>query len=489
MPALDGISLDLEKGEILGLVGANGAGKSTLLKIVSGNLSPDQGEMAVSGQSVRISSPDDARRAGIATVHQELVAVPEFTVGESIHLHREPTRGGLIDHKRLYAKTQELLSSLGFTEVNPFDQMGALSPSQKQLVQIARALAEKALILIMDEPTSSLTASEAERLLSIFRKLRSGGVTVVFVSHRLEEVLSVADRVVVLRDGRVAGSCRASEPDAMNTIVRLMVGASIGEFYPKRSGKASGEVALRVEGLRLTSSSPGISFEVKRGEILGLYGLVGSGRTDVVEALFGLRRAHSGHIAVLGRPSDIRSPGHALRLGVGLVPEDRRRDGLILLASILQNVSLPGLGNYCKAGFIGKRKETSAVVSLLSQVNAKYASLRQPAESLSGGNQQKALLAKWLQLRLSVLILDEPTKGIDVNSKVEIYRLVNGLADSGIATIFVSSEAEECHELCDRVLVFKGGRVVAEVRPDATSVTELVEIALSGEERDRASAS
>lgn len=478
--ALRGVSLQVHEAEIVGLVGANGAGKSTLIKILSGIFRPDGGQVVIRGRQVDIASPLIARQLGLATVHQEIVLAPDLTVGETLWVGREPTRWlGRLNHRAMYAEAERFLESLGFSEISPFDVVGRLSVSQRQLVQIAKALAEQAELLIFDEPTSSLTGTEVERLLRIVRSLKNRGLSVIFVSHRLDEVMRVADRVVVLRDGAVAGTCRPSEEGALDAIVKLMVGRPVDEFYPRRRGSPSAEVTLSVEGLQVRQEGPGVSFYLRKGEILGFYGSVGSGRTEVAEALFGLRHSYGGNLVIDGKRVGVpSSPGAALRLGIGLVPEDRRRQGLILIAPLVHNVSLVALNRYTVAGVVRRRRESEAVTKLLHKVNAKFAHVGQPVESLSGGNQQKALLAKWLQLPLRVLILDEATKGIDVNAKVEIYKLINDLADSGVAIIFVSTDAEECYKLCDRVLVFREGNVVAAVSPSEIEIADLVRLGM-----------
>jgi ribose transport system ATP-binding protein len=459
--ALRGATLDVFAGEVVALLGENGAGKSTLMKIVGGIEQPDAGEILVDGVRVVIRDVHTATALGIAFIHQELNLLDNLDVAGNVLLGREPTYGGplrLIDRASVRQRARPCLDRLGLN-IAPDTPIAALSIAQQQLVEIAKALSLDARLLIMDEPTSSLTLAETARLHDVVASLRDRGVAIVYITHRLGEVRAVADRAVVLRDGANAGAL-AREELTHDNMIRLMVGRQI-EVLPHDSGMERAQDYFRVDGLR-TRRYPahGVSFAVGRGEILGVAGLVGAGRTEVARAIFGIEAPLAGTIALDGHALAIRGPEEAIRQGVFLVPEDRRVAGLVLDFSIRENVSLPALGRYARHGILSERRERQAAAAICSELRVKAPSIEARAATLSGGNQQKVVLAKWLALGPKVLIVDEPTRGIDVGAKAEIYRLLRALAGEGVAIVMISSDMEEILHVSDRVAVMHEGRLI-----------------------------
>ena len=456
--ALEGVDFRIERGEVVALIGENGAGKSTLMKILGGIYHPDAGTIRIDGRAVRIPTTAEAQRLGIGFVHQELNNLDNLDVGANLFLGREPRWAGplmLVDRQRIDREARPHLQRLGL-DVDPRTPLKELSLAQQQMVEIARALAQNSRILILDEPTSSLTLSETERLLETVKGLRRQGVSVVYISHRLAEIDRVADRVAALRDGRNAGDL-AREQIRHDAMVRLMIGRDIKSFYIA-GGTAPGTVRLAVRGLRTrVHSRHEISFEVASGEILGLAGLVGAGRSELAAALFGVEPPLSGAVRVDGHMLDTRSPRHAIRAGLYLVTEDRRRTGLLTDMSVRENITLPALGRYSTAWLIGGGRETAVAGRFVNELRIKTPSVETPVCNLSGGNQQKVVLAKWLSLDPKVLIVDEPTRGIDVGAKAEVYRLLRDLADRGVAIIVISSDMEEVLGVSDRIAVMHEG--------------------------------
>jgi ribose transport system ATP-binding protein len=464
---LDSVDLDATSGEILALIGENGAGKSTLMRILAGATRPDSGTISFRGAPVEIGGVRQAQSLGIAMIFQELNLVPSRTVAQNIYLGREPAgRFGGVDRVALRRRTEDVLSLVG-SRAAPDALVSDLSVGQQQLVEIAKALSFEAKVLFMDEPTSSLSEDVAENLLMLMRQLRSQGMAIVFTTHRLPEAFKVADRFAVLRDGRLVGTMpteRASEA----AIVEMMVGRALGQQYPKAKAAIGAKPALEVKGL-----SGGIvrdvSFEVRPGEILGFAGLVGAGRTDVARLVFGADRATAGEIRLNGKAVDIRSPHRAIAFGLGLVPEDRKRDSLALAQSVRANVALAGLSVLSRLGALDAGRIDRVVVGFVERLGIRLRSLDQPVSGLSGGNQQKCVLSRWLILSGRVLILDEPTRGIDVGAKSAIYRLIGELATQGMAIVFISSELPEVLGLSDRVAVMAHGRLMATLdRAEAT---------------------
>ncbi len=478
--ALKGVSLSVQRGEVLAVIGENGAGKSTLMKILAGVQTADSGEILLDGQVLAISSVHDALAKGIALIHQELNLADNLDVAANIFLGREPLRAGLIDRAQAQNGARQFLEAVGL-DVNPDTLVGSLAIGQQQLVEIAKALSTNARVLIMDEPTSSLSTRESENLFKVIRDLRSRGVTIVYISHRLGEVKALADRVTVLRDGENAGEL-AREEISHGTMVKLMVGRDLSQFYPHEPHQP-GHVVLEVSGLR-TPAHPRheVSFSVHAGEIVGLAGLVGAGRTEVLLTLFGVTPALGGTVRVCGKEVFSRSPLEAIHAGLALVPEDRKKQGVILEMAVRGNVSLASLHRDQRNGFLNRRREAELSTEMVGALRIKAPSDRQIVQFLSGGNQQKVVLGKWLAIQPRVLFLDEPTRGIDVGAKQEIYKLMEELARKGVAILFVSSEMEEVLGMSDRVLVMHEGRLTGELARHELSEEAVMHLA-TGVER------
>jgi ribose transport system ATP-binding protein len=467
---LDSVDLDVRSGEILALIGENGAGKSTLMRILAGAARPDSGSIVFQGAPVEIRNVRQAQSLGVAMIFQELNLVPSRTVAQNIYLGREPAgRFGAVDGAELARRTERVLSLVG-SRVAPDALVSALSVGQQQLVEIAKALSFDAKVLFMDEPTSSLSEDVAENLLGLMRELRSQGIAIVFTTHRLPEAFKVADRFVVLRDGRLAGATLA-EDARESAIVEMMVGRPLSQHYPKAKVAIGDEPALEVKGLCGGIVSD-VSFSVHPGEILGFAGLVGAGRTEVARLVFGADRAQAGEIRLGGRTVDIRSPVQAIARGIAFVPEDRKRDSLALADSVRANVALAGLGKLARHGVLRAARVDRIVLDFVERLGIRLRSLDQPVSRLSGGNQQKCVLSRWLILSSRILILDEPTRGIDVGAKATVYDLIGQLAADGMAIVFISSELPEVLGLSDRVVVMARGRVMATLdRAEATPET------------------
>ena len=465
--ALAEVSLNLRRGRLLALVGENGAGKSTLMNILAGVFPPDEGAILFEGREIRFDGPWSAHARGIATIFQELSLVPHLTVAENIFLGREPRlRCGLLDRRRQAADTRELLRRVDL-DVDPATPVAALRVGQQQIVEIARAVSTDARVLIMDEPTSSLSGREVEVLFGLIRELKARGVALVYITHKLEELERVADEVTVLRDGRVVGSAPLADL-SRDGIVRLMVGRDSKTLHEKAPSRLGAEV-LRAEGLSLRAEPGGdllvdaVDLRLCAGEVLGIFGLIGAGRTELLEALFGVHAGRvEGKVFLGGEEALFSSPIEAIAHGLALAPEDRKREGLMLDLSVMANASLASLDQALDGGFINPRREAAQVAPYLERFRVKAASLAQPIRHLSGGNQQKVILAKWLASRPRVLLLDEPTRGIDIGAKREIYAFIDELAQAGLGLIVVSSELPEVLALSDRIMVMCEGRVTAE---------------------------
>jgi ABC-type sugar transport system ATPase subunit len=465
--ALREVSFSVPAGEVTALVGENGAGKSTLLRIMSGVIKSDSGHVSIFDQPVHFSSPKEAQRAGIAIIHQELSTVPDLTVAENVFLDRLPQRGVFVDWRRLHAECRRLLQRLG-VDVDPRTRVGDLALARQQMVEIAHAIAQDARVIAMDEPTASLSQDEVTHLFRLIRQLRENHVTVIFVSHRLEEVFEIADRIVVLRDGQVVAAMPRSEatPDR---VVELMVGRALERQFPKRSG-TPGKTVLEVKDLHTKKQLRGVSLVVRQGEIVGLAGLVGAGRSELAQAIFGAEPISQGEVAIEGQPVRLRNPGDAIRHGIGLVTEDRKKSGLILSFPLYMNHTLPSLRRFVRGWRLVPRLEIGAFKQWADKLQIHSRSSRQEVRFLSGGNQQKVVLAKWLELKPRLLILDEPTRGVDVATKAEIYRLINDLAAQGTAILMISSDLPEVLGMSDRVVVMHDGRVTGEFnRAEATN--------------------
>ena len=466
--ALDDVTLAAPPGQVLALVGENGAGKSTLVRIFEGVYRPDQGTLAAGGVQQTLRSPADAHALGIRVIHQEPDIIPDLTIAENLFLGDfRRTRGLFLDRADLARRTRSLLAEFGLeTDLTPWTRAGDLSPAQRQLMEIMRALRRGLKVLALDEPTSSLTEDEAQRLFRVVRRLRDDGVAIIYISHRMREVRDLADRIAVLRDGRLVDERPTAEfPEA--EIVQAMVGRPISDLY-ERSARRFGEVALSVQGLT-TARVHDVSFEVRSGEVVGLAGLIGAGRSELAEAIFGYDRMLAGSVAVAGRPVRLRSPADAIAAGVGFAPEDRKSQALLLLRSVKDNISLAIPDLISRLNFVNEGDERRIAGALVDRLRIRTPSLDASVANLSGGNQQKVVLGRWLARRPKVLILDEPTRGVDVGAKAEIYRLIAELAAEGIALLVISSEMPELLGLADRILVMAGGRVVAEMPREEAS--------------------
>ena len=473
--ALCNVSLTLGAGEILAVIGENGAGKSTLMKILAGVQQPDSGEIRMAGTPVRLDSVRAATRLGIALIHQELNLSDNLDVGANIFLGREPRRLGWIDRKGIIDAALPLLRRVGL-DCSPRTIVSLLSIGHQQMVEIAKALSIEARILIMDEPTSSLSQHEAEQLFRVIKDLRARGVSVVYISHRLGEVKALADRVVVLRDGQNAGELGRDEIDH-DRMVKLMVGRDLSQLY-QRPSHPPGAALLEARHLRtLAYPNHELNFTLCGGEILGMAGLVGAGRTELLRVLFGVDRAQGGEIRFDGQPLTLKSPLEAIRAGIALVPEDRKQQGLILEMAVSENLTLPSLRRDAHGGFLNRGREREITGGMIRELNIKTPGSAQLAQYLSGGNQQKIVLGKWLALKPRLLLLDEPTRGIDVGAKQEIYRLMEELAGQGVAILFVSSEMEEILRMSDRALVLHEGRITGELPRSQLSEEAIMQLA------------
>ena len=461
------VAFSLRPGEVHALLGENGAGKSTLVKIITGVHQPDHGEILLNGVPVHFNDTRESRKAGIAAIYQELSLFPDLDVAENIFVGRQPvTAGGRIDWKKLYKEAEQLLSSLG-VHLDMKQQARNLSIAQQQMVEIARAISINARILIMDEPTSSLTLNEVAELFRLVRRLREDGTAIIFISHRLEELFEIADRVTIFRDGAYIDT-RSMKDISRDELIRLMVGRTISKLFPKQDVEA-GDVILQVENLSRTGAFENISFELHQGEILGMAGLVGAGRTNVARAIFGVEPPTSGRILIKGRKVMITSSREAKKLGLAYVPEDRQLHGLIPAMSITSNISLSMLEDYAWRGWLRDEVERKAAYAGALQMEVRASHIWQNARELSGGNQQKVVLAKWLSTKPRILILDEPTRGIDVGAKAAVHGLMSKLAAEGMAILMISSELPEVLGMSDRVIVMREGRMTGHfTRAEAT---------------------
>jgi ribose transport system ATP-binding protein len=474
--ALDRVDLTVHQSEVLAVVGENGAGKSTLMKVLAGVDRPDEGIIELDGAPVKIASVHAALALGIVLIHQELNLAENLDIGANIFLGREPRRWGFIDRRRVEAEAQRLLASIGFC-ISPRTLVEQLSIGHRQMVEIAKALSSRPRILIMDEPTSSLSQHETATLFQVIRDLSRRGVTIIYISHRLAEVQQLADRVVVLRDGRNAGELAGTDIQA-ERMVQLMVGRGVSLFAGKRH-RHPGENMLEVRNLIVpTHPRQRVSLAVRRREIVGIAGLVGAGRTEVLETLFGLHTPRDGSVHVAAQPVHIRHPLDAIAAGIALVPEDRKQQGLILQMTVQQNIGLAALRRHSWAGvFIRFNRENRDASRMIDQLQLRPRDPRQLVQNLSGGNQQKAVLAKWLLLAPAVLLLDEPTRGVDVGAKEEIYHLIEATAEAGTAVLFVSSEMPEILGLADRILVMHEGRIAGELDRGQASEESIMRLA------------
>jgi ribose transport system ATP-binding protein len=478
--ALDGVDLDVRAGEVHCLLGQNGAGKSTLIKVLAGAHQPDAGTITWRGEAAALTGPQAAMSLGIATIYQELDLVPGLSVADNIFLGRERSRFGISRPAAANRAATALLTRLGHPEIRPTAEVGSLSAASQQMVSMARALSQDAKLIIMDEPSAVLDNEEVERLFEVIRDLTSNDVAVVYISHRLEEIRQIGDRITVLKDGRTVATGLPARETPTRDVITLMTGRTIEYVFPERGAVPAGEPLLEVDDLGLRGTFHGISFTVRPGEVVGLAGLVGSGRSEILETVCGARRATSGTVRVGGRrlrPGDVAS---AVAAGVGLAPEERKSQGLLLGEPIYRNISLSSLARFSRAGFVATGAERQAAREQVTALDVRPPDVTREVRTLSGGNQQKIVLARWLLRDCRVLLLDEPTRGVDVGARSEIYALVRDLADRGVAVVVVSSEIPEVLGLADRVLVIAEGRVLAEEPAGALDEHRVLDLVMEG---------
>lgn len=474
--ALDDLSLSIAEGEVHAIVGENGAGKSTMIKTISGAIQPTSGWIEIDGKRYDTMTPHLSRQHGVAVIYQEFTLVPVLSAAENIFMGEFPLKAGVLDRKTMTEKAHQLFDRLNVS-IDPSTLVSDLTTGYQQIVEIAKALSKDARILIMDEPSAPLTTSEVDAMFAIVRKLKEEGVTILYISHRMEEIFMLSDRVSVLRDGHYIATLNTAETNKRE-LIRLMVGRELSETYPNRS-KPPGETTLSIQGLS-GNGVENISFDVRRGEILGLAGLIGAGRTELAQLLFGSAKIESGEIILNGKSLRPQSPSEAIREGIALIPEDRKREGLLLEMSIRYNTSLPSLKRDAKAIIVNTAKETQISEEYKKSLLIKAPSIEQKTKNLSGGNQQKVVLAKWLAMNPELIIFDEPTRGIDVGAKQEIYGLMNDLADQGKSIIMISSDMEELMGMSDRIVVLHQGRVTGELDKDSFN-QELILMRSAGE--------
>lgn len=477
--ALNGAQLKVKPGEIHALIGENGAGKSTLMKVLAGALQRDDGIVKIEGQEVHFSTPKEGKLAGIATIYQEFMLAPELTVTENIFIDRLNQEGKIIKWKRLTKEAKRLLSEMGFDEIEPGTKVSNLSVAYQQVVEICKSISRNAKVLILDEPTAVLTVKEIQKLFTLLKKLKADGVSIVYISHRLEEIFELCDTITVMKDGAFVDCLPAGSIDK-DGLIRKMVGRELNQMFPARSAQI-GDTILEVQHLTGSELVQDISFSVRSGQVLGFYGLVGAGRTETMRAIFGADKWESGNITFLGKSVHFKSPKQAVRAKLGMLPEDRKRQGVLLEQSIKMNTSITAMEKVQKKGIFSSKKETDFVKELLGRIHTKYASIENPASSLSGGNQQKVALAKWLAADCKCIIFDEPTRGVDVGAKTEIYHCINQLAEAGLAVIMISSEMPELIGMCDDIIVMHQGRIRGTLSRDEFSEDNIIFAAMGGE--------
>ena len=469
----------LDDGEVHALMGENGAGKSTLMKILTGVYTKDAGQVIVDGKEVCYNNPQEAEKAGIVFIHQELNVLFDLTVEENMFLGKEIKKVfGICDRKAMRKRVQEILDMLG-VDIDPTQRMDELSIGQQQMIEIAKALMVDAKVLIMDEPTAALTQSETEVLFKVVNSLRQKGVSIVYISHRMEEIFELCDRITILRDGTYIDTKRIADID-MNDIVKMMIGREIGERYPVRNSKI-GDVAFEVKNLNCPGAFENVSFEVRAGEVLGVSGLMGAGRTEIMQAIFGNMPNVTGQLFLDGKEIKNKNPQQAIQNGIGFITEDRKVEGLMLEESIMKNISLANLGRISNGGVINKRKEQELVNKGIEELRIRCFGPQHECNNLSGGNQQKVIFAKWIYTNPKVLILDEPTRGVDIGAKKEIYNIINELAAKGVAIIMVSSELPEVLGMSDRVMVVREGEVRGILNKEEANQESIMTLATGGE--------
>jgi ribose transport system ATP-binding protein len=479
--ALKGVDLEVRPGEVLALVGENGAGKSTLMEILCGNLRADAGTITYQGEEVHFAGAREAAFAGVSIVHQELSLVPYLTVAENIFCAREPVYPviGFVNRRRLYSEAAEILKRFDL-DVPPNAQVSRLPVAVQQMIEIAKALSLDCRVLVLDEPSSALTDREIRYLFGIIRRLRERGVAIIYISHKIDEVFRIADRVTVLRDGELVGTTPVDEV-GIDDVVRMMVGRELGTGYPDRDSE-KGAPALRVEGLTREPRFRNVSFELRSGEILGLAGLVGAGRTEVARAIFGIDRPQAGTVYLGGEPAVIYTPERAIELGIGYVPEDRKEQGLFLGLTVRANIGAASLKTNSASGFMSPWREQRMAEEYVNRLRIVTPSVHTVTSNLSGGNQQKVMLAKWLAIRPKILIVDEPTRGVDVGAKAEVHSILRELARAGVAVLMVSSELPEILGASDRILVMHEGDVMGELSAEEATEEKIMFLAAGRQE-------
>ena len=481
--ALDDVTFECCPGEVHAVVGENGAGKSTLMKILAGVYAPDKGEITLYGETIRIPSPHAAQQLGVSIIYQELNLLPDLNVAQNVFLGRE-SRGplGLVNERQQEAKAQEVLHRLG-VDIDPRERLGRLSVAQQQMVEIAKALSLNAKIVIMDEPSAALGGKDLEHLFDVIKALKQQGVAVIYISHRISEIFQIADRVTVFKDGKVVGTFKVSEIDRPS-LVRMMIGRSLSETFPKRCERV-GEEILRIEGLCVGDRLQDIHLVVRAGEVVGVSGLVGAGRTELAQAIFGTRRIDAGTVYLKGKRVKIQDPRRALFHRIGYLTEDRNAEGLVMGQSVKENAALPSLDQRQRWGVVDRKSEHEVVAATTDSLRLRAPSLGADVENLSGGNRQKVVLAKWLISGPELLIFDEPTRGIDVGAKAEIWQLMRDLADRGKGVLMISSELPEVIGMSDRVIVMHRGRIVGELLGEAATEEEVMMLATYGDTHGR----
>ncbi len=482
-PVLCNVDFCAEEGEVHALVGENGAGKSTLMKILAGAVRRDSGEIQIAGEVASINAPPDAHRLGVHAVYQEFSLIPHLSIAENILLSQMP-RSSLwrwVNWSRVYEQAQQNVAEIGFGDLNVHTLVSRLSVPQQQMIEIVKAVVKKPRILILDEPSAVLSQEELKRLFGLIQQLKARGTLIIYISHRLEEVFQIADRITVLKDGEIVGTVRPSEIDE-NQLVKMMVGRTLEEIYPSRRTDPGPEL-LRVNGLSSPGRFTGISFSLHHGEILGMFGLVGSGRTEVARAIFGADPLSQGEIYLNGQRITIRTPREALSSGIGFLTEDRKRNGLVLTANIRDNISLASFPQMTRLGLLNLRQQEHLVKQKVDQLSIRPPQLRRLVWQLSGGNQQRVALAKWLLVQANILMLDEPSRGVDVATKAQIYHAMRELAESGVGILLISSEMIEILGMSDRILVMREGRIVGHLARSEATEERLITLAAGVETR------
>lgn len=478
--ALSDVSVSFSKGEIHALVGENGAGKSTLIKILAGLYSMDSGEIFLDGKKLRIDSPQDSQREGFRFIHQEILLVPHFSVAENVFLGQLPTKGlsRIVDKKKIQQQTQEILTRLG-SEISPSAIVENLGVAERQIVAVARSVASDAKILVLDEPTAPLSLNETETLFNIIRAAKSSGTLVIYISHRLEEVLEIADRVTVLRDGKIMNTVSIKDI-TLDEIIKMMIGRSLEEKFPEIAPSSSNEVVLKLESIHIPGSCENVSLEVRKGEVLGIFGLAGAGQTRLLRAIFGAEKKLTGVMQMQERKGFPNSPRAAKKLGISLVPEDRRNQGLVTGLTVRFNICSTVYEKLSKLSFVDRKKEISLARKYINELSVVTPGEETRVKYLSGGNQQKVVIGKWLASNAKLFMFNEPTLGVDVGAKMQIYELIKSLAEQGSSVIIVSSEIPELLGLCQRILIMNRFKLVKELMADLTNPEEVLKYAVGG---------